>query len=120
MATHTSTEFVDWCVALDRMEWEENTKLEYYLAQIAVEIHNFQQGFVKNGKGITIEDRLIRFSRSDGTTVEIVHKKEPEKPKEYKVGPELMRDPKWAAVNANAKAAWGSRIGIKDLKQDQK
>lgn len=55
----TSREFVRWKVLIER-EWDEPTRLEYYLAQIATEIH---RSHVKNPKRIKIEDKILDFKR---------------------------------------------------------
>jgi hypothetical protein len=37
--------------------------------------------------------------------------------KRYEIGPELVKDPRWARVNANAKAQWASRMGVETLEE---
>lgn len=54
-----SREFVRWKVLMDR-EWDEPTRLEHYLAQIAAEIHRTR---VKNPKRIKTESKILKFER---------------------------------------------------------
>lgn len=132
MRSHTSSEFVEWNVALQILEWEEHGKLEYYLAQIAAEIRIIREGFAKDPKSVSPDDCLIKFERADAgvkaapvTPARQADKVEadddwcdedeaddPPAEQGYEPGPDLVQDPKWAAVNANAYAIWSARLGV--------
>lgn len=56
----TSSEFLLLEAYLDK-EWDDNSKQDYYLAQIATVIERFQEGFQDNPRTIRIEDKLIGF-----------------------------------------------------------
>jgi hypothetical protein len=105
-------------------EWKENTKQDYYLAQIAAEIRLVREMFASNPKQVSIKDCLLPFSKelnveSESTNpspkVEVktmrrdLHK---EKPKRVKISKKLAKDPKWAKVDANAKQIWAARMGF--------
>jgi hypothetical protein len=111
----TSTEFVELCVLLDE-EWHEQTKLDFYLAQIAAEIRVIREGFSKEPKGVSVNDLIINFD-PEGTRkkryIEVDDVSTEEKRKEYVPGPDLVKDPKWAKVNENAKLCWGARLAGK-------
>lgn len=46
---------------MDDVEWNENTKLDYYLAQIAAVIERFQAAFTEKAQEIKVSDKLIHF-----------------------------------------------------------
>jgi hypothetical protein len=118
------------------MEWEERSKQDYYLAAIVAEIRSFKEGFAKNPKSVDIRDCLLRFNQGDTDAPQTVPPAEIDRsmrslkdedskstrqveptngtqkpnPKEYEMGPELMKDPKWAMVNATAKHVWMERL----------
>ncbi len=54
----SSTGFVAWCVYLEQVEWEDRSKLEYYLAQVAAVVC---RGYAKNPKTIKVEQFLLDF-----------------------------------------------------------
>lgn len=60
--THTSSEFVDWDVYLEMVEWEERTKTDFYfaalMATIAAAFSSEEQG-----KQIEVNDFLLKFAR---------------------------------------------------------
>ncbi len=53
----SSREFVLWMARLDE-EWQENTKLDYYLAQIAAMIEAVNS---KEPQNVTTQGRLLKF-----------------------------------------------------------
>lgn len=106
-AANTSTEFIDWLAFLE-LEWETRTKEEYCLAAIAAEIRAIREMFSKSPKQVNINDLLLPWGRDDTVTI-LKKKKGPEK--KHEIGPELIKDPKWAYINQKAKMAWGVRLG---------
>lgn len=116
----TSTQFLEWMVFLQEEEWTGNpTRQEHYLAQIACLIHNFQVG-IGGGKAVPLEEFLMRFGKTT---------KEDSVPQEHnreevvssrgrgkiEIGPDAIKDPKWAKVNKTAKSYWAHNLGIKEL-----
>jgi len=79
---------------LDNKEWEERTKLDWYLAQIATVIERFQEGFKEHPDEISVKDNLLSFK------VEEKANKEEEEDEEEK--PEIDFD----------KAFWMGRLGL--------
>jgi hypothetical protein len=114
-------------IFLQRKRWEETTKTDYYLAQIAAEIRVFREGFNKNPKPVRLEDLVLRPKTDDPPkrkTKSLKFKKARSKKqtpidtagrKPVEQGPEAMEDPKWRQVNDNAKKAWAARFGIQNL-----
>ncbi len=103
-ARNTSSEFMDWKVFLEQEDLAV-TKQDYYLAQIAAEIRRFLLALCSKDSKVNVEDFLMKF--------------ETDQPKEIpstsgrggiETGPDAIKDPRWALVNANAKAKWGSRL----------
>ncbi len=129
----SSTEFVDWMVVLEKLDWEEHSKQDHYLAQIAAEIHNFAASFAKGGKACSPNDKLIKFQPSGTKKVETPQEQrvpitaparprlmrdpsdQSPKPGEVEIGPELMQDVKWQRTTAIAKSAWAGMVGVKNL-----
>lgn len=63
MDSHSSSEFIEWMRFLHWKEWEEDTRIHYYLAQIAAEIYNFRLMFCTGKhKPANVEDKLIKFT----------------------------------------------------------
>ena len=56
----TYREFIDWLSFLD-LEEERQTKLDYYLAQVAAEV---RRGNVKNPKSVKTKDFLVQMKRT--------------------------------------------------------
>jgi hypothetical protein len=79
---------------LDNREWEERTKLDWYLAQIATVIERFQEGFKEHPDEISVKDNLLSFKVGEEP------KKEEEEEEEEQ--PEVDFD----------KAFWLGRLGI--------
>jgi len=107
----TSTGFLDW-LAFFEVEWHEKSKQDFYLAQIAATVRQVLEAFSKSPKQIKIGDYLLKFKDEKVTTIPV---KERAKDGRIEIGPDAIKDPKWAAVNAKAKAMWGARLGIKEL-----
>lgn len=114
---------MEWLVFLEKVEWLDKTKTDYYLAQIAAEIRQFREGFSNSPKSISIQDCLIPFQNDTGeqpvTPAPTRAIETGTKAAMYEAGPELVKDPKWAAVNAKAKAHWASLCGVRDLTELQ-
>lgn len=68
----TSREFVRWKVLMDQ-EWDEPTRMELYLAQVATEIHRTR---VKNPKHIKMEDKILKFQRKKKVSLEEIDPEE--------------------------------------------
>lgn len=80
---HTSTEFNEWLKHIHWKEWEEDTRLHYYLARIAFEIYNFRMMWVeaKDRKFRPLEDFLLKFTdKEPGEKTEIAKESVPEIP----------------------------------------
>jgi hypothetical protein len=103
MRKTSSTEFMEWQMFLKMRRWEQRTKQDYYLAQIAAEIRAIRFGFSGKKEGVSIEDCILQDSDKPASP----HSGRPE----IECGPEAMRDPRWAAVNSEAKSQWAKRIG---------
>lgn len=58
----TSTEFVKWVRYLDWRDVEEFRREDFYLAQIAAEIHRANS---KRPARVTLEKKLLKFSSKD-------------------------------------------------------
>lgn len=56
------SEFLEWKIFLDKEE-ERQTKLDYYLAQIAAEV---RRGWVKNPKSVKVKDMLLNVQNASG------------------------------------------------------
>jgi hypothetical protein len=78
----TSSEFKDWIKYIHWKEWEENSRLHYYLARIACEIYNFRMMFTTSGKAKPIEDFLLKFESKEETKPELAAESRPEVPKD--------------------------------------
>lgn len=111
MRATPSTEFNDWIYFFEHEEWHERTKLEYYLARILAEL---RRSWIAKPEEIDDKDFLCDFTTTQ-EEYEVVRKKRQGPRKEYKIGPELVQDPKWALVNAKAKAVWAQRFGLTDI-----
>ena len=112
----------------------QQTKTDYFLAQIAAEIAQVREMFAKNPKSIDIRSKLIKFTdqpqeepRQEEPKPDLPEthtmrnerveskKVEPPKEKQYEIGPELVKNPKWAEVNRRAQQLWAARMGVKSL-----
>lgn len=119
MQSNTSSEFVDWMYFAE-LELVEKTKQDYYLAQIAAEIRQVRQMFADHPKQIALKDCFIPFELEDeGTPPPVIPDKSviPDTLEEagegwVETGPELVKDPKWAKINAEAKAMWAAFTGM--------
>lgn len=53
----TSNEFLDWVEWMDREEWDEHHREDYYMAQLTAEV---ARGHTKGGK-VRVENYLLKF-----------------------------------------------------------
>ena len=120
----TSTEFLKWMQHFrqqDVEEWHYVSKQDQYLAQIAAEIRQIRVALTeKEPRLVDVEECVLKFQKSGETppvqqVTQKTNKHIPEvEREEVEVGPDLVKDPKWAVVNARAKALWASRLGVVD------
>lgn len=115
----SSTQFIDYCTLLDKMNWEQPDRTCYYLAQVAAEIRQFREGFTDKPRPVSTKDFILPFG-----TVEVSGEfhRAPGKPAaaegvQYEVGPQLVQDPKWAEVNARAKGHYAAIFGVHSLEE---
>jgi hypothetical protein len=114
MASTSSTEFIQWIEVINKEEWEENTKRDYFDAAIAYEIRRIscQLG---GGQLPKFEEFLFRFkARKSGKPV-TKNLFEGIKPGDFDkatgatevidVGVTPLND-EWKAITAQAKAEW--------------
>lgn len=101
-------EFVEWDYALKVLDWERESKLEYYLASIIVQLKSIGEMFAKSPKSFSIKDGLLNFKEEGKTETE----KEEELLQEYDIDEQYSSitlggtKEKWAEVNERAKARW--------------
>lgn len=120
---HTSTEFLERLFYLEKEEWTEPSKQDYYLAQIAALVRQVLEMFSKNPKTFNTKDFILPFTKESQPT-----KETPEPSKTLfddldeeseddsggiEVNPDVVLDEKWARVNAEAQASWGAFLGAK-------
>jgi len=60
-----ASEYIEWCLYLNLIE-EENSKEEFYLAQIAAEV---RRSFVKNPGGVKLTDFLFKVKKEQTFTL---------------------------------------------------
>lgn len=131
----SSSEFVQWQVYLSVYAgWQEPEKIDHYLASICAEIRRFREGFSNSPKSVSVEDMLLEFRIEESQSQERKPVDKPRSsmresapydppprkpPSDSKVwvetGPKLVQDPKWAKVNAAAKASWAAKFGVVNL-----
>lgn len=80
MGKTTSSEFRDWLKYIQWKEWEEDSRLHYYLARIACEVYNFRMMFTQSGKAKQIEDFLMKFTSKEDAKPELNVESRPEVP----------------------------------------
>lgn len=114
MATTSSTDFIRWIEVINREEWEDNNKRDYFDAMICYEIRRISCQ-IGGGQMPKFEDFLNRFKvRSKGKPV-TQNLFEGIKPGDYDrakgatdvidVGITPLND-EWKAITAQAKAEW--------------
>jgi hypothetical protein len=115
---------VEWKVFLEQEEWEVKNKQDYYLAQLAYEVrrlsHVWGGGEPPPMKDFLLEPggerqeqvtRTVTEERATTPAIPITEQTFEKPAGAVEVGEELVKDPKWAAVNDQAKAIWASRLG---------
>lgn len=119
--TNTSSEFVDWQVLIGQILQNEKTKEDHYWAAIIAEIRTFRYGFGNTPKVVDPRECLIGFGTEEQKAEPKAeeNKEQPEDTKEnskgIETGLEAVQDPKWAQVNARAKAGWAGFLKMKDV-----
>lgn len=114
----TSTEFLEWQWALQIIDFQERSKQDYYSAQIVAEIRRFREGFSRSPAAITVEECLMDFGNNKFVTREYVTPdgNVPLEPGQVprnaiEIGPDAVKDPKWADVNKRARALLAMQLG---------
>lgn len=91
----SSFEFLEWCIVIER-EWNKNTKLDHYLAQIAAEVRRSR---AKKGTRIDNKQLLIKFETT---------KKSASSSKKKKLTKKEVK-----AIGAKHRAFWFAAVGKK-------
>lgn len=103
-------------------EWNDRTKLDHYLAQIAAEIRQIREGFSKEPRLIETAELLIDFVQEGEETETTRHEDNGEPAERYTRARRKKRktidldnpeplDAEWQRVNDEAKAIWAQRLG---------